>query len=375
MIRKVARYAALCALLLPAEALAHHPGGTSNAVGAGPINTIPASTLEAGHVGVAFLYEMIQYGGLGDAALIAAAGRHQHAHSIGTIASVALGAAIGITDDFMLSLRLPYVRRTDIREGHHAHGAGGAAINTVDDRGDADGVGDMTVLGQWRFFDATATGAQAAVLFGFKAPTGATGVRDRAGELLETEFQPGSGSLDALLGAAFTQRFGSWSFDANMLGVFAGKGAQETNLGRRVQYNAAVSYRLFGGSSLGAGRRDGPAGRALSHSPEGLHSHNPIQVRDDVRRHVHEPEPPAGMAPMALDLVLELNGEWHDKQTVAGVRDPNSGGNVVYLSPGLRISHGTVSGFASVGLPVINEMNGLQSKASWRIVSGFAAAF
>jgi hypothetical protein len=36
----------------------------------------------------------------------------------------------------------------------------------------------------------------------------------------------------------------------------------------------------------------------------------------------------------ALDLVLELNGEWHDHQRIAGVNDPNSGGNVVFLSPG-----------------------------------------
>jgi hypothetical protein len=28
----------------------------------------------------------------------------------------------------------------------------------------------------------------------------------------------------------------------------------------------------------------------------------------------------------AVDLILELNGEWEDQQTVGGVKDPNSGG-------------------------------------------------
>ena len=41
--------------------------------------------------------------------------------------------------------------------------------------------------------------------------------------------------------------------------------------------------------------------------------------------------------PYTLDLVLELNGEWHDKQRIAGIPDPNSGGTTVYLSPGVRV--------------------------------------
>ena len=69
---------------------------------------------------------------------------------------------------------------------------------------------------------------------------------DAQGLLFEAEFQPGSGSWDFLLGGAFTQRFGAWSFDANVLGIIAGRGTQDTNLGSRLLYNAAVSYRLVG---------------------------------------------------------------------------------------------------------------------------------
>src|ERR1044072_6581840 len=166
--------------LIASSALAHHPGGASNTGGAGPIFTISASTLEAGHGAVAFLTEYLKFGGLGDSDLIAAAGKHIHAHSIDTIRSTSLSAAYGVTDDFTVSVRLPYVQRNDIREGHHEH-VGGVVNKTVDYRGDSSGIGDVTLLGPWRLFNDQATRAEAAFLFGVKAPTGATNRIDQQG--------------------------------------------------------------------------------------------------------------------------------------------------------------------------------------------------
>ena len=62
-------------------------------------------------------------------------------------------------------------------------------------------------------------------------------------------------------------------------------------------------------------------------------------------------------------------------QKIEGVQDINSGGTTVLLAPGLRVSHGSVSGFVSVGIPVVNEVNGLQSKTEYRVISGLAASF
>jgi hypothetical protein len=366
MFVKVATVAAVAALLSATSAFAHHPGGTGNAGGAGPINTMPATTLEAGHAGVSFLYEYISLFGLNNADLIAAAAAHQHAHSIRTIESGSFGAAFGITNDFMVMLRLPYVRRTDIREGHHGHLPGGVVSNTVDFRGDAAGLGDMTMLGQWRFFNNAASGTEAALLVGVRMPTGRTDLRDRLGERFETEFQPGSGSADPLLGMAFTQRFGAWSFDNNVLYAFAGEGAQQTNLGDRFQYNAAVSYRLIGAALAPA------MTTALVHVRTRPSGHDGHSHKHD---HSHDHAPVKPTPQWLVDLVLELNGEWHDKQVVAGVVDPNSGGNTVYLSPGLRVGYGSVSGFASIGLPIVNHVNGLQSKPDYRVVTGVAATF
>jgi hypothetical protein len=89
-----------------------------------------------------------------------------------------------------------------------------------------------------------------------------------------------------------------------------------------------------------------------------------VRLRPSSGRH----DEPAKPAPQwIVDLALEFNGEWHDKQVVAG--------NTVYLAPGLRVGYGNVSGFASVGVPIVNHMNGLQSKPDYRVVTGVAATF
>ena len=343
-------------------AVAHHPGGVGGIGSAGPIVTIPATTLAAGQVTAAFLFEYVKLNPLSDAALIDAAGRHDDVHSLNTIQSPSLAGALGLTNDLQLMFRLPYVRRTNIREGHHEHLEEGGVINTVDVLGNSAGIGDLTLLGQWRFYNNRASGTEFAVLFGAQAPTGKTNVFSDLGEPFEAEFQPGSGAWNGLFGFAVTQKLGSrWSLDGNVLYHAVGTGVQDTDLGDRFHYNAAVSYRAIGAVD------------------EPLHAHAhvvPDRGSKVTKGHSHDHGPePAPQPQFSLDLALELNGEWHDKQTIAGVRDPNSGGNTVYLSPGIRASYGKVSGFASFGVPIVNEMNGLQAKPDFRVLTGIAAAF
>lgn len=356
MIHRIAVAACAVTLMLTTSATAHHPGGVGNAGGGGPIVTIPASTLEEGHAAVAFWYEYSRLGGLSDDQLKAAGLAHEHAHAIRTIESAVAAYAYGITNDLMVAIRAPVNRRTGIREGAHEHGGGGA-IGLVNDRGNSTGFGDVTVLAQWRFLNNVMSQTQAALLFGVKAPTGTTNLRDVSGELFETEFQPGTGSWDVLVGGAFSQRFGRWSFDSNVLVVIAGDGAQDTNMGNRFLYNTAASYRLFGVT-------DDPR-NAMAHAG---HSHGPV-----VRK------APAAATPArpawSLDAIVELNGEWHDRQTVAGEVDENSGGHTLYLGPGLRASYDRFSSFVLVGFPIVNDFNGLQSKPEYKIVSGMSFAF
>lgn len=66
----------------------------------------------------------------------------------------------------------------------------------------------------------------------------------------------------------------------------------------------------------------------------------------------------------------DLNGETRGKNEIAGIKDENSGGSIVFLSPGVRVSSGKFGGFISVGMPVIEDQNGKQTDIDTRIVAG-----
>jgi hypothetical protein len=159
------------------------------------------------------------------------------------------------------------------------------------------------------------------------------------GERLETEFQPGSGTWDFLIGGALRETLGRWGFHANILHSKITEGDQNTEVGDAVFYNTAAVYTLSG--------------------TDAHHEHG------DGTIHPH----------LKWDAMLEVNGERRSKNEVGGGRERNSGYSVVYLSPGVRLSYKKVGALISVGIPVIEDTNGLQTDVDWRVVGGFGIAF
>jgi hypothetical protein len=318
-----------------ATARADHPITGFGAGIAGPAITIPATTLPKGKGVVAMRMEFIKFSTFSDAELREFAGQEVEAHSVDYLFAPSLGVGYGLTDNLTIGVRLPYVLRTDIREGHQENGE--AEIHS---HGNSDGIGDLSLLGQYRFLNIKSYNLECALLAGIKIPTGATGVKDRDGESFETEHQPGSGSWDPLLGLAAGKRSGSFSFDANVLYTFATQGAQRTNLGDRLNYNLAVSYRIGNNEA---------------------HHHAHITTE-----HAH----------LAWDLIFEANGEWQKKRKTAGGIDENSGGNLIYLSPGVRLCAGNDWAAAlSVGVPVFEDLNGIQHETDVRAIFGISKGF
>ena len=343
----------LLAIAGSSPAYAHHAGGVGNALGAGPIVTISASTLDKDHSVAEVTLDYQSLSGLSTETLLSATAamppgspESNNVHDLRTIQAYAISYAYGVTNDFTVALRLPYVRRTGIREAMEDEATGDLEVQNF---GPADGIGDLTLFGQYRFFNQNHT--ELAVLFGLKTPTGRTNDLTAQGELFDAEFQPGSGSWDPLLGLAWTHHEGKWSYDANVLYTLTTTGTQDTDLGDRFQFNFAISYLL---SSLGSGVHP------MFHGAE---QH---EDSDDGHHHAHDHE---STGP-SLDLVLELNGEWHAEQVTNGISDPNSGGNTIFISPGLRLSQDNWSGFVSVGIPVMDDLNGIQSEPDWRIIAG-----
>jgi len=180
-------------------------------------------------------------------------------------------------------------------------------------------------------------GLQMSALGGVKMPTGDTNEKTKEGGLFEAEHQPGSGSWDPLLGLAVSMPVMNSSLGASLLYQFSTEGDQDTTIGDAVFYSVSVAHRL---------------------GESGSHAH-----------HDHGPH-------ASWDLVLELNGEWRERVDIDGITDDNTGGHTLFLAPGIR--YGSANKWAaalSVGVPVINNLNGIQSEPDWRIVANIGFAF
>lgn len=328
--------------LLPArDASGDHATGGIGHGGAGPIVTLSAPTLPRGEWSLGLRAEYVKFDAIAAERLERLAAEGTEAHSLRSLLSTFLGAAYGVTGDLTLSASIPYVIRRDIRAGHLEDGT-----PEVHAEGDSKGIGDATLLAQYRFLDLPGPALEAALLAGVKIPTGTTSERTSGGARFETDHQPGSGSWDPLAGIALTKGLDSWSFDISLLYILSREGSQDTDLGDVVHGNASISYRL-------------------GNSEEASHSHP-----EGAEAHAAHP------ARLAWDLILEANAEWQAKQKIGGVRDGNSGGTVLYLSPGVRATaYDRCSAYLSVGMPVHEDRNGVQHEVDYRVIAGVDLSF
>ncbi len=321
-------------VLFPLVAVGDH-GSISLGTGlASPIATETALTLPEDKWSASLRMEYIRNKGYSDAELqsLRAADPEADLHTVKALWTYSAALAYGVTDDFYIGFRVPFIYRNNIREPEHDHVGPGAEI---EDLGDVEGIGDTSIFGQYRFFSQQDT--HAAVILGFKAPTGKTSRKTSAdgGSILETEFQPGSGSWDGIFGLAFTHQMDAFSFNSSLVYNLSTEGAQDTDLGDVFSYNFAAAYKVLGDYDMSL-----------------------------------------GSSPIGLDLVMEINGEWRDNEENSGVKDGNSGGNLIFLSPGIRVrATNTISLAVSLGLPIVQDTNGNQDEPDYRLISNINFRF
>ena len=329
-------YAAMGAYLIlhTHSTLADHPTVAFGSEGIGAINTISANPLPVDAWAIGVRSEFINNDSFTNEQLEDFAENGlEGVHSIDRVSSTSVSLSYGVTDDLTISARLPYVERKNIREGELE-----AGIPEVHIHGDSSGVGDLLLFGHYRVNQSKEH--DVSLLFGIKAPTGETDKKDNDGVLFETEFQPGTGSWDFLLGAAISKSTGNLGYHANILYNKTTEGEQSTRIGDVVSYNAAITYQL-----------------GHDHSSH-VHNHHDTTSNDATK----------------WDLSLELNGETRSKNEIAGVSETNSGGTIIYLSPGIRLSSNNFSGFISYGIPVVQDQNGKQTDIDNRITAGLSIA-
>lgn len=336
-------------LLVHAQvASAHHPSAGFGPGMAGPIVTIPAVPMEKNSWSAAIRTDYQKFDRFSDPELEALAASGTKIHSMDEQTSIFLAAGYGLTEDLTVGMHIPYMIRRGIREGEIEDGT-----PMVHDHGTSEGIGDLSLVAQYRLLRMESAGADVSALFGLKVPTGETGVTDREGVRFDTEFQPGSGSWDPLIGAAVGLRLGKASLGASALYAIATEGAQDTDLGDALHFGMSLSWRHT------------PAHVDSDESSES-HAHvlGASRVPAHAEHHRHA----------SFDFILEATGEWRQKQTVSGIRDPNSGGTTVLLATGIRVNiYDRVSGFVSAGVPVIQELNGTQHETRYRVIFGISA--
>ena len=335
-IKQFIRYFLTSALIIFNYAVfADHASPSFETGSAGAINTLSGSTLPKGKFVFGIGAQYIELDDLSDQTLEDLGTLNEEVHSVNSLFNASANVAYGLSDNLTVGFSLPYVKRTDIREAHNDAGVGEAEF-----AGDSSGLGDMNLFGQYRFYNSDSINT--AIIIGLKIPTGDTGEKEIGGSLFEAEQQPGSGSWDPFAGVSFDKSWGRMGISSNLLYIFVTEGAQDTDLGDIFNYNLAASYRAF--------------------LPKEYHDHG---------RHDH-----GSSLVDYFDVVLELNGDYREKVDIDGTKAAHTGGHTLYISPGVRvgIGHGW-SLYTSIGIPIVNDLNGVQSEADYRVIGGISTTF
>jgi hypothetical protein len=195
------------------------------------------------------------------------------------------------------------------------------------------GPGDVTLLGKHRFFTHNFKGGTARVsaIAGLELPTGDDNARDSLG-LLPKGIQLGSGSVDVIAGGTATLQTLDYQFDMDVRYIFNNE-ANNFEFGDVFKYNLAYQKRIW--PSILPGK--------------GIYSQ--------------------------WNAVLELNGVLERKSELGGVDVASSGGNTVYLSPGIQfVSKRSVVEFSFL-YPVIQNLNGSQLETDYSLALSYRYLF
>lgn len=301
----------------------------------GGVRTDSAAPLAVGQWSVGMSLEYADSDRLSDAELLAAreADHEASLHSLDSITSLGLDVSYGLAENVTIGLHLPWISRSDIAEAAHEHeeepasaGPGIAAVHAegIEALGKSSGIGDLSVYGLWRIRHDPANDGNLSLMGGLRVPTGKDDEIAATGERFEPEFQPGSDSWDPFAGVAWSRSAGAFQLAASTTYAVATEGdSSDTDLGDQWAWNAGAGYRL--------GEFDGTD----------------------------------------WNLVVELNGGWRDREETGGVEEANSGGSWLFVSPGVNVSGRSWSVYASLGLPVDDELNGDQDDLGTRFLVGF----
>jgi len=255
-----------------------------------------------------------------------------------------LNLGVGITENFQFGLLFGYYAADGTREiEHHEHEAGGheepGGHEETAEAGhgagepefstyDPDGWTDLWLNAKYRLYRGPA--GQFALYGGVKFPVGEDRIVNSAGESIEPAATPGTGAWDGMFGAAYTVSLRpNLALDASVQYTLRGE-RYDYRLGNRFDAGAALGWRVIGEAKS---------------FPQ-------------------------------VSLQAEANVRAVAKGKASGESDPNTGGTVLFLSPGVRVRFCEYAAWSvGVQLPVVQDLNGDQVETDFRVTSSVTIAF
>jgi len=302
--------------------------------GAGSINAVGAAIIEDFSIGLRWDARRYDTFSRQEMVEFRQQGEDVHAHEEENAYFFNVG--IPITEDMDMAVMVQYNQFKgflDNGDGQatacFAAAAPAFPTDCISETDDSTGWGDTLITARYRFYnDGT---HQIAGILGMIAPTGKiTNKTDKnrgtgQDEILGTHNQPGSGAFTMQFGVAYsghlTDKIG---MDADVIYRASGPGANNFRSGNSAQIDAALSYK--------------------HHSK--------------------------------IFPVLELNGIFFKKDNEDDEPKTNSGGDVIYISPGINIDLGAKNGvYANVSYPIYQELGGISNDEKYRFSLGWSYTF
>jgi hypothetical protein len=217
-----------------------------------------------------------------------------------------------------ISAALPVVDRSH-EHIHHHHGSQLLETWNFTEAGDA------RVTGRYRFASWAGGLGAAGVNVGVKLPTGRFEVTNDAGDMAERSLQPGTGTTDGLVGVFYSRgRPTGSSWFAQLRADAAFEERDGYRPGNRLFADVGYRARLWG--------------------------------------------------PLAYDI--QVNGVVRDRDSGDQAEPEDTGGEFVYVSPGLSVALGpSAQAYLFLQLPLYQRVNGVQLTADWAFASGVNLRF
>lgn len=231
------------------------------------------------------------------------AGRHFHDKTREEFYHFSAGGHFA--DQFAVYTDIPYVIRESVEIEDH---------DRLGEREESSGWGDLHLIGDYRMFrdDRRSFGLAG----GFKFPAGATEELNSVGTKFEPELQPGTGSVDYILGGIYEYRHDRVKFLGNVAYVFKTEGARDYRFGDLSSASLFVDYLL---------------------NPES--------------------------ASLKTEVGLNANVQYEQKHEDGGADVEDSGGTTLFLGPLVSVAaNSDVSISGSALFPVYQDLGGVHQE-------------